>query len=200
MRLFRPLYEKAIEWAAKPWAEAILALFSFIDAFIFPVTPEIMLVPMTLARLRRWWRFALLSLVCALVGVLAGYALGHDAFDAARPWMAHLGWLPELESLAHTLDIDAHSYPWRAFGLLVAAGIAPIPMNVAAWAGGIVAMPLLPFMGGIAVGRGAREFLVAGAIRLGGERAERVLHRHIEGVGIVIVVALIALALWRWLR
>ena len=57
MRLFRPLYEKAIEWAAKPRADIGLALLSFVEAFIFPVAPEIMLAPMTLARPRKWWQF-----------------------------------------------------------------------------------------------------------------------------------------------
>jgi len=198
--LFRPLYEKAIEWAAKPRADVGLALLSFVEAFIFPVAPEIMLAPMTLARPRRWWQFASLSLFFSLLGSLVGYALGHYAFDAVKPLLAQIGWLPHLEALVHTLGADAKAHPWKAFWLLVAAGFVPIPMKVASWACGIVGMPILPFLGGIAVGRGKRVFLVAGVIRLGGERAEKLLHKYIEIIGWAIVAIVAALLLWWWLR
>lgn len=200
MKLFRPLYEKAIEWAAKPRADVGLALLSFVEAFIFPVAPEIMLAPMTLARPRRWWQFASLSLFFSLVGSLVGYALGHFAFGALKPLLARIGWLPHLETLVRTLGADAVAHPWEAFWLLVAAGFVPIPMKVASWACGIVGIPLLPFLGGIAVGRGKRVFLVAGLIRLGGERAERALHKHIETAGWAVVVLIAGLGLWWWLR
>lgn len=201
MRLFRPLYEKALEWAAKPRADVGLALLSFVEAFIFPVAPEIMLAPMTLARPRRWWRFASLSLFFSLLGSLVGYALGHYAFDAVKPLLAHLGWLPHLESLAHTLGADAKAHPWKAFWLLVAAGFVPIPMKVASWACGIVGMPILPFLGGIAVGRGKRVYLLCGMIRLGGERAEKAIHRWIEWIGWAIIALIVLIAIYlRYLR
>jgi membrane protein YqaA with SNARE-associated domain len=200
MRLFAPLYEKAIEWAAKPRADVGLGLLSFVEAFIFPVAPEVMLAPMTLARPRRWWQFASISLFFSLLGSLVGYALGHYAFDALKPWLADMGWLPHLEALVHTLGADAQEHPWKAFWLLVAAGFVPIPMKIASWACGIVGMPMLPFLGGIAVGRGKRVFLVAGVIRLGGERAERVLHKYIEWIGWALVILIAALLAWWWLR
>ncbi|HEU0277211.1 MAG TPA: YqaA family protein [Rhodanobacteraceae bacterium] len=200
MGLFRPLYEKALTWAAKPRADVGLAALSFVEAFIFPVAPEIMLAPMTLARPRRWWEFASISLVSSLGGSLVGYALGHYAFDAVRPLLAHLGWLVHLDALVATLGADARAHPWKAFWLLVAAGFVPIPMKVASWAAGIVGMPLLPFLGGIAIGRGKRVFLVAGVIRLGGERAERALHRHIETAGWLVVGLAAALVAWSLLR
>lgn len=200
MKLFQPLYEKALEWAARPRADVGLAALSFVEAFIFPIAPEIMLAPMVLARPRKWWQFASLSLVFSLLGSVVGYALGHFAFDALKPALAHLGWLPHLEALVHTFAADAQAHPWRAFWLLVAAGFVPIPMKVASWACGIVGMPMLPFLAGIAVGRGKRVFLVAGAIRLGGERAERLLHKYIEIIGWVLLAVLVAVGLYFWLR
>jgi membrane protein YqaA with SNARE-associated domain len=200
MGLFRPLYEKALEWAARPRADVGLGALSFVEAFIFPIAPEIMLAPMILARPRRWWEFASISLLCSLAGSLVGYALGHYAFDALRPLLAHLGWLEHLDTLVATLGADARAHPWKAFWLLVAAGFVPIPMKVASWAAGIVGMPMVPFLGGIAIGRGKRVFLVAGVIRLGGERAERALHRHIETAGWVVVVLIAAAVAWSLLR
>ena len=200
MKLFRPLYERALAWAAKPRAEIWLGALSFFEAFIFPIAPEVMLAPMTLARPRLWWLFASISLACSLAGSLIGYALGHYAFHLVRPLLASLGWLPHLDALVRQFGADATQHPWQAFWLLVAAGFVPIPMKVASWACGIVGMPLLPFLGGIAIGRGKRVYLVAGVIRLGGKRAEDALHRHIETAGWVVVALVVALIAWWYLR
>ncbi len=183
MRLFKPLYEFALRWAAKPRATWYLAGLSFVEAFIFPVAPEIMLAPMTLAKPLYWARYAALSLSCSLVGSLVGYALGHYAFDLMRPLLVDLGWMQHLDDLAQQIGRDATQHPWKAFWLLVAAGFVPIPMKVASWACGMVGVPILPFLGGIAIGRGKRVFLIAGLIRLGGERAEHAIHRWIEWIG-----------------
>ncbi|MBS0431926.1 MAG: DedA family protein [Proteobacteria bacterium] len=200
MKIFRPLYERALAWAGNPLAEIWLAALSFFEAFIFPVAPEIMLAPMTLARPKKWWLFASISLAGSLAGSFVGYALGHYAFGALKPLLASIGWLPHLEALVRELGADAQSHPWKAFWLLVAAGFVPIPLKVSTWACGIVGMPIVPFTAGMFIGRGKRVFLVAGAIRLGGERAERALHKHIETAGWVISALIVALVAWLWLR
>jgi membrane protein YqaA with SNARE-associated domain len=94
----------------------------------------------------------------------------------------------------------AKRHPWEAFWMLVAAGFLPIPMKVASWACGIVGMPILPYLAGILIGRGKRVFLVAGVIRLGGERAELALHKHIETAGWVIVAIIVVLGVYFYLR
>ena len=191
MKLFKPLYERALKWAAHPHAERYLAGLSFVEAIIFPVAPEIMLAPMVLARREQWWRYAALSLFFSLLGALVGYALGHYAFDLLRPFLAEIGWLPKIDELVGKLRIDAQQHPWSAFWTLVLAGFLPIPLKIFTWASGIVGVPLPAFVASMLVGRGKRVFLVAGAIRLGGERAEKTLHRWIEPIG-WLTVALIA--------
>jgi membrane protein YqaA with SNARE-associated domain len=192
MKLFRPLYERALVWAAHPQAEWFLALLSFFEAIIFPVAPEIMLAPMVLAKPTRWARYASISLVCSLLGALVGYALGHYAFDAVRPLLADLGWLQSIDERVGKLRGDIVAHPWNAFWMLVLAGFVPVPLKIFTWASGIVGMPLLPFLAGIVVGRGKRVFVLAGLIRLGGKRAEEALHRWIEWIGWAIVVLVAA--------
>ena len=196
MKLFKPLYEFALRWAAHPRAQTYLAGLSFVEAFIFPFAPEIMLAPMTLAKPARWARYASVSLVFSLFGSLVGYALGHYAFDALRPLLADSGMLAHMDQLVAEFRADAIAHPWKAFWLLVAAGFVPIPMKVASWACGIVGMPILPFLGGIAVGRGKRVYLLCGLIRLGGERAEKALHRWIEWIGWAVVALVILLVIY----
>lgn len=201
MRLFKPLYEWAIKWSAKPRADVALCVLSFFEAFIFPVMPEIMLAPMTLARPRKWWQLASLSLVFSLLGSLVGYALGHFAFQALKPLLDTLHLLAPIDAGVAKLTLEMHTHEWGLFGVLILAALIPvIPMKFVTWSCGIIGVPVLPFLICILIGRGKRVYLVAGAIRIGGERAERALHRHIETAGWVTVAIVVALGLYYWLR
>ncbi|MEO8804407.1 MAG: DedA family protein [Rudaea sp.] len=201
MRLFKPLYEFALRWAAKPGAPWYLATLSFVEAFIFPVAPELMLAPMTLARPHSWVRFATISLFGSMLGSFVGYALGHYAFDLVRPLFADLGWLHSLDTLVAQLRVDMVEHPWKAFGLLVLAGFVPIPLKIFTWASGIVGVPLLAFAAGMLIGRGKRVYLLCGLIRVGGERAERAIHQWIEWIGWAILIAIVLLVVYlRYLR
>lgn len=198
MRLFKSLYEFALRWAVHPRAEYFLAGLSFVEAFIFPVAPEIMLAPMTLAKPKRWARYATISLGCSLLGSFVGYALGHFAFQLVRPLIEDLGWMPKLNEIVDQLHDQS---AWKTFGLLVVAGFVPIPLKIFTWASGVVGVPIPAFVAGMLVGRGKRVFAVCGAIRLGGERAERILHRWIEWIGWGVVVLIVALIVYfKYLR
>jgi membrane protein YqaA with SNARE-associated domain len=198
MRLFKSLYEFALRWAVHPQAEYFLAGLSFVEAFIFPVAPEIMLAPMTLARPKRWARYATISLFSSLLGSFVGYALGHFAFHLVRPLIEDLGWMPKLNEIVAQLHDQS---PWKTFGMLVVAGFIPIPLKIFTWASGVVGVPIPAFVAGMLVGRGKRVFAVCGAIRIGGERAERALHRWIEWIGWGLVIVIIALIVYfKYLR
>ncbi|HET9032984.1 MAG TPA: YqaA family protein [Dokdonella sp.] len=183
MKLFKPLYERAMKWSQHPKAEPLLAVLSFVEAIIFPVMPEVMLGPMVLARPHRWARFASVSLVFSVIGALVGYALGHYAFEWVRPLLDSLGWLERIDVQVAELREIASQSPWSAFWLLVVAGFLPIPLKIFTWASGIVGVPLLPFVASMIVGRGKRVYLLAGVIRIAGPKAEAALHRWIEWIG-----------------
>lgn len=192
MKIFGPIYERALAWARHPRAPALLAGLSFAEAIVFPVMPEVMLAPMCLSQPRRGFWFATLSLLGSLAGALVGYALGHFAYELVKPMFEALGWMDKIDAqVTHLREVAAQS-PWKAFWLLVLAGFTPIPLKIFTWASGIVGVPLLPFMASMAVGRGKRVFLVAAAIRLGGERAEKALHRYIEPIGWAATALLVA--------
>jgi len=197
MRLFGKLYERALGWAKHPHAERYLALLSFVEAFIFPVMPEVMLAPMMLARRERAFRYANVSLLFSLLGSLVGYALGHYAFEALRPVLDSLHLLAPINTGVENLreKMSAH---WLALLLVLAlAALQPVvPMKFVTWAAGIVGVPVIPFLVCMLVGRGKRVWLLAILIRLFGERAERMLHKHVEWIGWLAIVALIGLGVW----
>jgi Predicted membrane protein len=192
LKVFAPLYERALAWARHRNAPALLTILSFAEAVFFPVMPEVMLAPMALSQPRRAFRFASLSLAGSMVGAVVGYLLGHYAFELVKPLFASLGWLERIDVQVEYLRGIAEQSPWKAFWILVLAGFTPIPLKIFTWASGIVGVPMLPFLTSMLVGRGKRVYLVALAIRLGGERAEAALHRWIEPLGWIATALLAA--------
>jgi membrane protein YqaA with SNARE-associated domain len=196
MKLFGPMYERTIALARHPRAPAYLVFLSFIEAIIFPIMPEVMLVPMCVAKPRRAFWFATLSLAGSMVGALVGYFLGHYAFEALKPMFAAIGMLHGIESGIAIVQAKMAESPWAVFTFLVLGGFMPIPMKVFTWASGIVGVPMLPYLASMAIGRAKRVFLLALVIRLGGERAEATLRRYIEPVGWVATVLVVGLVGW----
>ena len=190
MKLFGPLYRRAIGWSRDPRAPTFLVGLSFVEAIIFPVPPEVMLAPMSLAQPKHAMRFATLSLIGSLVGAVLGYLLGHYAYEVVRPLFDAIGWADTIDQGVLKLRGIAAESPWKAFWLLALVGFA-LPLKIVTWASGIVGIPWLPFLASMVVGRGHRVYPVALAIRIGGERAERALHRWIEPVGWAISVLLL---------
>lgn len=200
MKLFGPLYARTLAWARHPRAPAMLGGLSFAEAIVFPLPPEVMLAPMCLAQPKRGFWFAAISLAGSLLGAVVGYLLGHYAYELVKPMLESLGWLAKIDAqVEHLRQVTAES-PWQAFWLLVLAGFTPIPLKIFTWASGIVGVPMLPFLASMFVGRGKRVFLVALAIRLGGERAEKALHRYIEPLGWGVLVVLAGVIGWLVLR
>jgi membrane protein YqaA with SNARE-associated domain len=201
MRLFGTLYSRALSWARDPRAVYYLCGLSFVEAFIFPIMPEVMLAPMMLGKRHKAFFYANISLLFSLLGSLVGYALGHWAFEALQPLLASLHLLAPIEQGVTSLraQMDQH---WLGLLLVLAlAALQPVvPMKFVTWASGIVGVPVIPFLLCMAVGRGKRVWLLALLIRLFGERAERLLHKHIERIGWAAIALLVLLGLWAWLR
>lgn len=196
MKLFKPLYERTLRWSASPRAPLILFVLSICEAIFFPIAPETMLAPMCLAKPHSAIRFAALSLCGSLLGALVGYALGHFAYEALKPlFSSHVQ--QAIDVWVGNLRNDMHEHWLKMLGTLTIAALQPvIPMKFVTWAAGIVGIPMLPFLACITVGRGKRVFLLAIAIRIGGERAEAALHRWIEPVGWIALVLLAAILGW----
>lgn len=200
MRMFSSLYERAIVWARHRHAVRYLAGLSFVEAFIFPVMPEVMLAPMMLAEPRKAFRFANWSLLFSLLGSLVGYMLGHYAFEALKPLLESMHLLAPIMTGVGNLQKDMEAHSFGLYIVLAMAALQPVvPMKFVTWASGIVGVPLLPFLLCMLIGRGKRVWLLALLIRIFGERAEKMLRKHIEWIGWAVIVAVVLLAVWWFL-
>lgn len=187
MKLFSPLYARAMVWSRHRHAPWYLGCLSFAESSFFPIPPDVMLAPMSLANPSRAWRLALLTTLTSVAGGLFGYLIGYVAFDLLEPH------LRESHYWANYQTAVAWFKDWGFWAVFV-AGFSPIPYKVFTIAAGALAMALLPFTLASLVGRGARFFLVAALMAWGGPRMESALHRYIDRLGwatVAIVVAAI---------
>ncbi len=186
MKLFAPLYERAMRWARHRHAPWYLGGMSFAESSFFPIPPDVMLAPMCLAQPQKAWRFATITTLTSVLGGIMGYFIGAYGFTLIEPWLQG----QDRYWAAYQQAIEFFNQ-WGVLAVFI-AGFSPIPYKVFTIAAGVLSMALLPFTLASLVGRGARFFLVAGLMRWGGERMEAQLHRHIDRLGWA-TVALVAL-------
>lgn len=189
MKLFSPLYRRALAWSRHPNAPRYLGALSFAESSFFPVPPDVMLAPMCLASPARAWYFALLTTLTSVAGGLFGYAIGYFALDAVLPWLEQSDYWSAYQTAVSWFE------RW-GFAAVFIAGFSPIPYKAFTIAAGALSMALLPFTLASIVGRGLRFFLVAGLMAWGGARMEALLHRFVDRLGWATVVLVAAGALW----
>jgi membrane protein YqaA with SNARE-associated domain len=188
--MFQRLYDQVLTWAAHPRAPSILSGLSFAESSFFPIPPDVMLAPMCLAQPRKAWRFAALCSLSSVAGGLLGYLIGRLAFGLIEPWL--------MASSYQDLFLSAvDSFERWGWMYILLAGFTPIPYKIFTISAGVVGMPLLPFVVGSAIGRGARFFLVAGLIRLLGERGAERLRAWVDLIGwSVLLLAALGFGVW----
>lgn len=178
-------------WSRHRHAPWYLGGLSFAESSFFPIPPDVMLAPMSLANPQRAMWFALLTTLASVAGGLLGYVIGHYAFDVIEPYLRESRYWDSYQVAVDWFD------RWGFWAVFV-AGFSPIPYKVFTIAAGAVSMALLPFTLASLIGRGARFFLVASLMAWGGVRMEVVLHRYIDRLGWVMValIAIAAIAYW----
>lgn len=180
--MFVRLYDRVIEWSAHRRAPAILSVLSFTESSFFPIPPDVMLVPMCLAKPKRAWFYALLCTVASVLGGMAGYLIGKLAFSWIEPWLM-------ASHYADTFTNAVEAFDTWGFWYILLAGFTPIPYKVFTISAGVVGMPVFAFIGGSMAGRGGRFFLVAALIRLGGEKLAGRLRKYVDLIGWLTILA-----------
>ncbi len=181
MKLFTRLYDKAIQWAKHRHAPIYLAGLSFAESSFFPIPPDVMLAPMSLANPGKAWSYATTTTVASVLGGVAGYLIGLFAFEVIEPWLHKAGYWPAF--------LKAQEW-FKSYGIwaIFIAGFSPIPYKIFTISAGVISMSFLPFILASFVGRGLRFFLVAGLIVIGGEKMEKTLRKYIDWIGWSVLV------------
>lgn len=180
--MLRRLYDWTLAKAAHPLAERWLAVLSFLESSVFPIPPDIVLIPMSLARPRRAWRYATICTLASVLGAVLGYAIGALLFDTVGRWVLHL-YGAEVQFEAIRARFVANGWLW-----VLVAGFTPLPFKLVTIAAGATSLPLPVLLGAAAISRAGRFFLEAALLRYLGEPARVFIERHFGLLTVAVAV------------
>jgi membrane protein YqaA with SNARE-associated domain len=187
--MLRRTYDRLMLLAASPAAPVWLALVAFCEGIFFPVPPDVMLIPMVLARRGHAWRYVVICVLASICGGSVGYAVGHFLHPVGH-------WLLSLTGAGGD-NLDRFDAWYAKWGVLLLA--LPIPYKLMAIASGLANFNYPLFVGASLLIRGARFSLVAALTSIYGEPIRGFIEKRlalvVSAVAIVIVVALMALRL-----
>ena len=153
--MLRRLYDWVMGFAGHKHALWVLAIVSFAESSVFPIPPDVLMIPMILARPNRAWLIAGVCLVASVLGGLLGYGIGYFAFEEiGRPIFETLGKVERIEQFNERFnDLD--------FWPVLIAGLTPFPYKVITIMSGWTGLPLGTFIITSIIARGLRFFIVA---------------------------------------
>lgn len=153
--MIRAIYDRMISLAETRYALFALAVVAFVESSVFPIPPDVMLVPMILAARNRAWLIAGVCTIASVLGGGAGYWIGMELFEAVgRPALDLYGKADRIEEFSNWYA------DWGIWAVLV-AGITPFPYKVITIASGAAGFDFWVFMASSLVARGLRFFIVA---------------------------------------
>ncbi|MGM0561311.1 MAG: YqaA family protein [Pseudomonadota bacterium] len=155
MKPLRQLYDWTLRLSARRDAMVVLFLVAFVEASVFPIPPDVLILPMILACRSRAWAVAAVATIGSVLGGIAGYAIGALLFESlGEPILAFYGYLEDFG------DFAAAYNEWGAW-IVAGAGFTPFPYKVITIASGVTGLDPAVFMTASTVSRGARFFLLA---------------------------------------
>ena len=189
--MLRRLYDWTLSLAARKSAEIWLAVIAFIESSVFLVPADVLFLPMTLARPLRAYRYALVATIASTLGGIAGYLLGHFAYEAAaKPILAFYGKLDEFEHLRACTGEDT------LLLLLVTSGLAHLPpIKVVTILAGVAQISFTFFVLSCIIARGARFFALAWALKRYGEPIREFIEKRLGMIAGLIAALLVILYL-----
>jgi membrane protein YqaA with SNARE-associated domain len=184
--MLRRIYDWCIAAADKPYALWLMAAVSFAESSFFPVPPDIMLIPMALARPQRAWVYAGVCTVASVAGGVLGYAIGSLLYDSVGQWLIGL------YGYGDKVDAFRASYAHYGAWIILLKGLTPIPYKIVTITSGFAGYNIWLFILLSVITRGARFFIAAILLNRYGET----IRHHIEkrlglwvGIGAAVLVA-----------
>lgn len=183
--MIQRLYNWTLSMAEHPHALWVLALVSFVESSVFPIPPDILMIPMILAAPSRAFVIAGVALVSSVLGGLLGYAIGALAFDTLGQ--------PILQALGKADSMEAFNGRFNEVGFwaVLIAGVTPFPYKVITIMSGWTAMPVGTFIVTSIIARGLRFFIVAALLWKFGAPIKTFIEKRLPLMFTLFVVVLI---------
>jgi membrane protein YqaA with SNARE-associated domain len=184
--MLRRLYDWCVAAAGRPYATWLLGLISFVESSFFPIPPDTMLIPMSLARPDKAWFYAHVCTLTSVAGGVLGYFIGAVLYDSVGLWVIQLyGYGDKIEAFRQAYA------DWGAF-IIVGKGMTPIPYKLVTIVSGFAGYSFPMFVLLSFVARGMRFYLLAFLLNRYGDKARAMLEERLEFWVIMGAVVLVA--------
>lgn len=188
--MLRNMYDWCVAAAGRPHATWLMGFVSFVESSFFPVPPDAMLIPMSLARPDRAFFYATVCTVTSVAGGVLGYLIGAALYDSIGQWL--------IQIYGYGEKAEAFREAYRQYGawIIVLKGLTPIPYKIVTITSGLADYPIMPFILLSFVARGMRFYLLAFLIHRYGIRTRAMIEKRlgfwVALAGIVVVAGIIA--------
>ena len=197
--MFRKLYNKTIEVAGNKNSNFFLGIISFIESFIFPIPPDVIIIPMTIAKPRNWIRIALIATIGSILGAVMGYFIGYVFFNEIGIKIFELYGVDNASFLKDKVSSDGGVIAWMT--LLAIAGFTPVPFKLLTITSGFVHFNILYFIIISALTRGSRFFIIAFLIGNFGPAMKKIIEKKLITLSITftLIVIIVAFLVYKFL-
>ena len=190
--MLKELYHKSLKLAAHKSSKYFLAFISFIESFIFPIPPDVLIIPMTIASRNKWFKIALIATVSSVTGACLGYFIGYVFFNEVGIKIFELYGVDNASFLKDKVSSEGGVIAWMA--LLAIAGFTPVPFKLLTITSGFVHFNLIYFIMVATLTRGARFFLIAFLVGNFGPAMKKIIEKKLITVSIIFSIIIIIVA------
>jgi membrane protein YqaA with SNARE-associated domain len=171
--MLRRLYDWCVDAASRPYAIWLMGFISFVESSFFPIPPDTMLIPMSLARPDRAWRYAHVCTLTSVAGGILGYYIGSALYDSVGLWLI------QLYGYGDRVDAFREAYARWGGWIILIKGVTPIPYKIVTIASGFAGYNFLMFVALSFVARGMRFYLLAFLLNRYGPQARAMLEERL---------------------
>ena len=187
--MFKELYFKTIKLAGHKSSKFFLGIMSFIESFIFPIPPDVLIIPMTIAKKHEWLKIAFIATVGSVLGACLGYFIGYVFFNEIGIKIFELYGVDDASFLKDKMSSEGGTVAWIT--LLAIAGFSPIPFKLLTITSGFVHFNLIYFIIISLITRGSRFFLIAFLIGNFGSAMKKIIERKLLKFSIILSIIFI---------
>ena len=197
--MFKELYLKSIKLAGHKNSKFFLGFFSFIESFIFPIPPDVLIIPMTIAKKQEWLKIALIATIGSVLGACLGYFIGYVFFNEIGIRIFELYGVDNTSFLKDKVSSEGGVIAW--ISLLAIAGFTPVPFKLLTITSGFVNFNIVYFILISIITRGSRFFIIAFLVGNFGPTMKKVIEKRLLTVSIIIslIVIIIAYLVYKFL-
>ena len=190
--MIKKIYEKTLIWASHKNSKLILFFVSVIESFIFPLPPDLLIIPMTIAKMNNWFKIALIATSGSVLGACMGYLIGYVFFNEIGIPIFELYGVDNITFLKDKVAQGGGIIAWAT--LLAIAAFTPIPFKLLTITSGFVHFNFFYFIIISFLARGSRFFLIALLIGKFGPKIKPLLEKKLLKISIIFTILTIVVA------